>query len=212
MANYTQSFGYKTYIVPLLAPAVDLADLALDPDTFMPDGTVVDKSSGIQIAGTGASFAMAAASYDFALDGDDNPVLLFGLTDASLDDTTKDEEVVTYDEETKGYETPVATGQGASLKLSGVSDFLDTGYQLMRTIKSETVSEGLMAKIKRVGPAGSNETLYGYGRFMTFGEKNPAGTIVKWDCTFKFYGPARLKLATPITPPAPPAPPEGDDD
>ena len=198
MANFSQSFGYKTYIVPLLSSAVDLTDLADPPATFMPTTTIVDKGDGIQVTypGTPGVFTMASGLYSFDLDGADNPVLLYGLTDASLDDTTKDEEIITYDEDTKGYETPVATGQGASLKLSGVSDFLDTGYQLMRTIKQETVAEGLMAKLMRVGPTGSNETLYGFGRFMTFGEKNPAGTIVKWDCTFKFYGPAKLALAT----------------
>lgn len=201
MANFSQAFGYQTYLVPILAANVDLAtELAKEPlglGGFIDEATIIAADAGVTTTGTGGTYAMTAGAL-LTLDGTDNPCLIKGLTDASLGDNTSDESVITYDEETRGYETPVATSQSATLSLSGVSDFLDTGYQMMRILKADSVAESMMAKLVRVGPAGSNETLFGFGRFMTFTEKNPAGTIVKWDCSFKFYGPAKLKLATAV--------------
>jgi hypothetical protein len=54
------------------------------------------------------------------------------------------------------------------------------------------VSRGLYAKIARIGPAGFNETRFGFGRFDNIDESNAAGTIVKWSSTFGFDGPVGL--------------------
>lgn len=117
---------------------------------------------------------------------------LLGLTDASLDTSTKEEEVVTYDEETQGFDQSVAVGKSFSLKLSGVTDFRDVGYKLLRTVEKDSVSAGTMCKLARYGPTGTDETVFGFGRILNFSEKNPAGTIVKWDASFRGYGPYEL--------------------
>jgi hypothetical protein len=144
---------------------------------------------------SGAAVGQVRLYTPFVLDGTDAPLRFYGLTDSSLDTTTKEEEVLTYDEETKGYDQSVATGKGASMKFSGLSDFYDPAYKVARIAEQEAVASGILCKMARIGPTGSNEVTYGFGRLINFSEKNPAGTIVKWDKSFKFYGPYRTKLA-----------------
>ena len=133
-------------------------------------------------------YTLSVDGNPYAVDGTADPFRILGLTDAALDTSTKEEEVQTYDEETQGFDQSVATGKSFTMKLSGVCDFNDTAYKLIRYLEKDAVSYGTMAKLARIGPTGSTETVYGYGRFTNFSEKNQAGTIVKYDVTFKGYG------------------------
>ena len=122
------------------------------------------------------------------------PFKLFGLTDSSEQTSTSEEETVTYDTETQGVSLAAATSKAGEMSLAGVSRLKDAGYKVMRILEQRAVSESTMCKFARVGPTGSTETIYGYGRFTNYQTQNTAGTTVKWTATLKFYGPYRLKL------------------
>ena len=122
------------------------------------------------------------------LDGTDTPIRLLGLTNAAPSETEKEETFQTYDDESRSFETSIATGKGFSFKLEGVTDHRDAGYQLMRILAKDSVTEGLMCKYARIGPVGFTEATFGYGRFTGFDETPPAGGIVKWSSTIKAYG------------------------
>lgn len=122
------------------------------------------------------------------------PFKLFGLTDSSEQTSTSEEETITYDVETQGVSLPAATSKSGEMSLAGVSRLKDAGYKVMRILEQRAVSESTMCKFARIGPTGSTETIYGYGRFTNYQTQNTAGTTVKWTATLKFYGPYRLKL------------------
>lgn len=139
--------------------------------------------------------AGTASSGVIKLDGTAKPVRLLGLTNAAPAETEKEETIQTYDDESKSFETSIATGKGFSWSLEGVTDHQDYAYQLMRICSKESVREKLMIKYARIGPVGFNETTYGYGRFTGFNETPPAGGIVKWSTNIKAYGPYELDMA-----------------
>jgi hypothetical protein len=102
--------------------------------------------------------------------------------------------VITYDDESKSFDTSIATSKSMSWSLEGVTNHSDAAYKLLRVSAKESVREGLMVKYARVGPTGFNETSYGYGRFTGFEESNAAGEIVKYSTTLRAYGPYELEF------------------
>lgn len=128
------------------------------------------------------------------LDGTDAPIRLLGLTNCAPSESEGEETIQTYDDETKSFDTSIATSKSMSWSLEGVTDHNDAAYKLMRIAAKESVREGLMIKYARQGPTGFNETSYGYGRFTGFEESPQAGSIVKYSTTLRAYGPYELEF------------------
>jgi hypothetical protein len=129
-----------------------------------------------------------------ALNGTDAPIRLLGLTNCAPSESEGEETVITYDDESKSFDTSIATSKSMSWSLEGVTNHSDAAYKLMRIAAKESVREGLMVKYARVGPTGFAETSYGYGRFTGFEESNAAGEIVKYSTTLRAYGPYELEF------------------
>lgn len=128
------------------------------------------------------------------MDGHDKVARLYGLTNAALQTDTKSEDVVTYDSETKGFNLSLPTSKSWSVSLSGVADFKNAGYQIMRLTEQNTVADALRVKFVRFGPTGANETVYGYGTLSGYTEKIEAGKIVTWEAKLQGYGAYRVDL------------------
>ncbi len=129
-----------------------------------------------------------------ALDGTHNPIRLLGLTNCAPSESENEETVTTYDDESKSFDTSIATSKSMSWSLEGVTNHNDAAYKLMRIAAKESVREGLMVKYARIGPVGFTETSYGYGRFTGFEESPAAGEIVKYSTTLRAYGPYELEF------------------
>lgn len=217
MANYSAAFGYDVYMVPLVSSSVDTDYTGVltgtgtaqpaafvKTDTTVPgDGlNIVAANSSVAFNGTTGVFTVAGAA--FSMDGTDKPARLYGLTNAALETDTSSEDVITYDNETKGYSTSIATSKSWSLTLEGVADFADAGYQILRLTEQNTVANSLRVKIVRVGPTGTDETVYGYGTLEGYSESIEAGSIVSWSATLSGYGPYKLDIdANPAPTPTP---------
>jgi hypothetical protein len=201
LANYSAAFGYDVYIVPLDVNSVDssftgvTAGITSGGGTgFVDTGTANDNvvAANATVAYSNGIFTVAASAYN--MDGDDPIIRLYGLTNASLETDTNTEEVVTYDSETGGFNLSVPTSKTWSISLSGVADFKDAGYQIMRLTEQNTVADALRVKFVRVGPTGTTETVYGYGMLSGYTESIEAGSIVSWEATIAGYGPYRVDL------------------
>lgn len=199
MANYSAAFGYDVYIVPLDVNSVDTAFTGVTTGIgstggFINLGTananVVAANSTVSY--TGGIFTVEGAAFD--MDGTDKIVRLYGLTNASLETDTNTEEVVTYDSETGGFNLAIPTSKTWSVSLSGVADFKDAGYQIMRLCEQNTVADALRVKFVRRGPTGTAETIYGYGMLSGYTESIEAGSIVSWEATVAGYGPYRIDI------------------
>ena len=200
MANFSAAFGYDFFIMPLTSANVDVTSVVgttasafLDTaDPYVTTDTVA-YSNGIFTVG-GNAFTM-----DGVVDGKtatgDAPIKILGLQTASLETDTGSEDIYTYDDETKGFNQAVATTKGFSISLSGVADFNDAGYQLLRLAEQNTVADSLRVKFSRVGPTGTTETVYGYGTLMGYSESDDVSSIVKWECSITGYGAYGLDLA-----------------
>ena len=197
MANFSAAFGYDFYLVPLDSDSVDTAFTGITaadaPTTGFIDTTTLASGAVTYTAGV---FTVGATTY--AMDGTDEPVRLAGLTNASLETDTGTEDVYTYDNETKGFNQSVATTKSFSISLSGVADFKDTGYQILRLTEANTVADSLRVKLVRVGPTGTTESIYGYGTLTGYTESNEVSSIVSWECSITGYGAYQLEL-DPIT-------------
>lgn len=154
------------------------------------NANVVASNSSVSYA-TGI-FTVAGAAFD--MDGTDNIARLYGLTNASLETDTNSEEVLTYDNETKGFNISIPTSKTWSVSLAGVADFKDAAYQILRLTEQNTVADTLRVKFVRVGPAGTDETVYGYGTLTGYTESIEAGSIVSWEASLVGYGPYRIDL------------------
>jgi hypothetical protein len=130
----------------------------------------------------------------FGMAGADKPVLLNGLTSAALGTDTNTEDVITYDNDTKGFMLSLATSKSWEVSLAGVADFKDAGYQILRLTEQNTVADSLRVKFVRVGPTGTVETIYGYGTLTGYSESIDAGSIVSWECTLTGYGAYRVDI------------------
>ncbi len=197
MANFSQAFGYKVFIVPLLSTNLDLADLSAGG---LGAGKFIDNTSPFannsSVTETSSPYGITVGSTALGLDGDDDPIRLLGLTAATLSTDTNSETSLTYDDETQGFETSIATSKSAVIELAGNAQFTDAAYKILRICERNSVSQNLVAKLARIGPVGSTETVYGFGRFTNFSEGNEAGSIVNWSCSFEFYGPYALDFSS----------------
>ena len=188
MANYSAAFGYDFYIVPVQNALVTDFESAPGIDSSSPisSDSTVSYSNGIFTVGSSA----------FTMDGSDDPIRLASLTNASLETDTGSEEVYTYDDESKGYSQAVATTKSFSVSLSGIADFNDAAYKVLRLTEQNTVADGLRVAFKRVGPTGTTETIEGYGTLTGYTESNEVTSIVSWECSLTGYGPYHLTLAS----------------
>jgi len=273
--NFSQAFGYDTYLVPIISSAVDLTELALDPlSGFMDISTLLSDTASVFAAGQGVNYRMGVGtptsqtvtnavrtsnvvtltfsantaavgdvvevsglgatfkslegvhivtaqtgttlSYvleganittgastgtakflpPLALDGTADPIKLLSLKQCSLGTETGSDEVLTYDSSNLGYSQGVPTSKSWSFDVAGVSSYNDAGYKILRELERGTVANSLMGKIVRVGPTGSTEKVYGFGRFMSFSESNEAGSVCEWNCQFEGYGGYGLRYST----------------
>jgi hypothetical protein len=192
MSNFSSSFGFDTYIVPLKADEVDLAFTGVTgAANFIVTsgaGAIVAPSAVISYAA--GVFSVGGVAMD--MDGDDKPFRLFGLTNAALETDTDTEDVVTYDDETKGFNISLPTSKSWSVSLSGVADFKDAGYHVLRLTEQNTVADALRVKFLRIGPTGTDEAIYGYGTINGYSESIEAGSIASWEATIQGYGPYRI--------------------
>ena len=207
MANYSAAFGYDVYILPLASNEVDIAFTGVTSATGTSATTAFLKTDssaagdGLNIAPPSATVAFNSStgiftveSTAYGMDGADQPFRLYGLTNAALETDTSSEDIVTYDDETKGFNTSIATSKSWSVSLEGVADFRDAGYQVLRLTEQNTVASSLRVKFVRVGPTGTDEAVYGYGTLQGYSESIEAGSIVSWSATLQGYGPYKLDL------------------
>lgn len=207
MANYSAAFGYDVYILPLLSSEVDVAFTGISTATGTSSATAFLKTDDT-VAGDGGNIAAAdsTVSYNsstgiftvegsaYNMDGTDGPLRLYGLTNAALETDTNSEDVITYDDETRGFNVSVATSKSWSVTLEGVADFKDAAYQVLRLTEQNTVANSLRVKFVRVGPTGTDETIYGYGTLSGYSESVEAGSIVSWSADLVGYGPYQLAI------------------
>jgi hypothetical protein len=189
MANFSTAFGYDVYIVPLAASAVDTAFTGVTSATgnsggFISLTNLIDP--GDTVSYTGGIFTVEGGAYE--MDGTDQAVRLYGLTNAALQTDTNSEDIITYDDETKGFNLSLPTSKTWSVSLAGVADFKDAGYHILRLTERNTVADALRVKFVRVGPTGTEEATYGYGTLTGYTESIDAGSIVSWECTLQGYG------------------------
>ena len=196
-AGFIQAFGYTHYVVPMDICAVDFAELDKPPlgagESFFLDSTS-ELANDADVIETFNPYTLSCDANTLALDGTDAPAKLLGLTASSLSTDTNTESSQTYDTTSQGFELGVATSKSATLDLSGNASLGDVGYKLLRVAEKQAVAQNLGAKLVRVGPVGTTETIWGFGRFTNFSESNDAGSIVGWECTFEFYGPYNIKF------------------
>ena len=192
MANYSAAFGYDFFIVPLLSSSVDVSfDGVTDAASFVDTSSPVAPDAAVSYA-SGGVFTVGGSAYN--MDGTGAAVRLYGLTQASLETDTSTEDIYTYDDESKGFNTAVATTKSFSISLAGIADFKDAGYQILRLAEANTVADSLRVKFLRVGPTGTVESVYGYGTLTGYSESNEAASIVSWEASITGYGPYQLDL------------------
>lgn len=207
MANYSAAFGYKVYLLPLASAEVDLAFTGITSATgtdsatafLQTDTTVAGDELNLAAADAVVSYSTSTGvftidSVAYDMDGLDKPFKLYGLTNAALETDTSSEDVITYDRTTRGYNTNVATTKSFSISLEGVADFKDAGYQVLRLAEANTVNNSLRVKFARIGPTGTDETIYGYGTLEGYSESIEAGSVVSWSATLNGYGPYVLDI------------------
>lgn len=196
MANISTAFGYDVYIIPLAAASVDTSFTGVTGAVGAGSGNFINTTTlvgaGNTVSYSGGVFTVEATAFD--MDGSDNPVKLYGLTNAALETGTNSEEVVTYDSDTGGFNLSLPTSKTWSISLAGVADFKDAGYQILRLTEQNTVKDALRVKFGRVGPTGTTEAIYGYGTLSGYTESIEAGSIVSWEATIEGYGPYILDI------------------
>jgi hypothetical protein len=191
MANFSTAFGYDVFIVPLAASGVDTAFTGVtDAGDFVDTATPV--GAGDTVSYSGGIFTVEATAFD--MDGTDKAVRLYGLTNAALQTDTNSEDIITYDDETKGFNLSLPTSKTWSVTLAGVADFKDAGYHILRLTEQNTVADALRVKFVRIGPTGTDEAIYGYGTLTGYSESIDAGSIVSWEATLQGYGPYRIDI------------------
>jgi hypothetical protein len=199
MANISTAFGYDVYIIPLSSAEVDTAFTGVTAGIGETGGFVNLGESNVNVVSPSASVAYSngiftVAGSAFGMDGLDDVVRLYGLTNAALETDTNSEDVLTYDSDTKGFNLSLPTSKTWSVSLGGVADFKDAGYQILRLTEQNTVADALRVKFARVGPTGTDECVYGYGTLTGYTEAIEAGSIVSWEATLQGYGAYRLDI------------------
>ena len=200
MANISTAFGYDVYIIPLAAASVDSAFTGVTTGVGTTSGGFVNLgASNANLVAPSSTVSYAGGIFTveatpFAMNGTDDVVRLYGLTNAALETDTNSEDVVTYDSETGGFNLSLPTSKTWSVSLAGVADFKDAGYQILRLTEQNTVADALRVKFARVGPTGTDECVYGYGTLTGYTESIEAGSIVSWEATVQGYGAYRIDL------------------
>jgi hypothetical protein len=199
MANISTAFGYDVYIIPLSSVDVDTAFTGVTAGIGETGGFVNLGESNVNVVSASASVAYSngiftVAGSAFGMDGLDDAVRLYGLTNAALETDTNSEDVITYDSDTKGFNLSLPTSKSWSISLGGVADFKDAGYQILRLTEQNTVADALRVKFARVGPTGTDECVYGYGTLTGYTEAIEAGSIVSWEATLQGYGAYRIDI------------------
>ena len=206
MANYSAAFGYKFYLLPIHSDEVDLTFSGITSGTGLSSASTgflkVDSSSAGDegnlaadndtVAYNSTTGIFTIETVDYVMDGTtatDKPFKMLGLTNASLETDTSSEDVITYDRTTRGYNTNIATTKSFSISLEGVADFKSAAYQMLRLAEANTVNNSLRVKFARVGPTGTDETIYGYGTLEGYSESIEAGSVVSYSATLNGYGP-----------------------
>jgi hypothetical protein len=195
MANFSTAFGYDVYIIPLAASSVDVAFTGIT-EADAASGGFIDTTTTV-LPGDTVSYAAGVFTVEgtaFDMDGLDLPVRLAGLTNAALQTDTTSEDIVTYDDDTKGFNLSLPTSKTWSITLAGVADFKDAGYHVLRLTEQNTVADALRVKFVRIGPTGTAEAIYGYGVLNGYTESVDAGSIVSWEATVQGYGPYRIDI------------------
>ena len=211
MANYSAAFGYKFYLLPVPSDEVDLTFagittgtglsgastgfLKTDSNSAGDEGNLAADNDTVSYDSTTGIFTIESQAY--AMDGTtatDKPLKMIGLTNASLETDTSSEDVITYDRTTKGYNTNIATTKSFSISLEGVADFKSAAYQVLRLTEANAVNNSLRVKFARVGPTGTDETIYGYGTLEGYSESIEAGSVVSYSATLNGYGPYILDV------------------
>ena len=187
MANFSAAFGYDFEIVPVQNSLI--TDFASAP-------TISGQSPASDAAVTYTAGVFSIGGTTYAMDGTDAPIRLAAMTNAALETDTGSEDIYTYDDETSGFNQSVATTKSFSISLSGIADFNDVGYKVLRLTEQNTVADGLRVAFKRVGPTGTTEEIVGYGTLTGYTESNEVSSIVSWECTLTGYGPYHLTLAS----------------
>jgi hypothetical protein len=193
MANFSAAFGYDFFIVPLASASIDVTFAGIT-SADSPTNGFIDTTTLASGAVTYSAGVFTVGGTTFAMDGTDDPVRLAGLTAASLETDTGSEDIYTYDNSTKGFNQAVATTKSFSISLSGVADFKDVGYQILRLTEANTVADSLRVKLVRKGPTGTVETVYGYGTLSGYTESNEVSSIVSWECSITGYAAYQLEL------------------
>jgi len=179
--------------MPLASAEVDTTFTGVaNAAAFMSTTTLVSPDAVITYAN--GVFSVGATPLD--MDGTDNPVRPYGLTNAALETDTDSEDVVTYDDENKGFNVSLPTSKSWEVAIAGVADFKDAGYHILRLTERNTIADSLRVKFLRVGPTGTDEKVYGYGTLSGYTESIEAGSIASWEATLTGYGPYRLDLDT----------------
>ena len=200
MANISTAFGYDVYIIPLAAADVDTTFTGVSTGVGTSStGFVNLGASNANVVATSASVSYTAGIFTvggtaYGMDGLDDVSRLYGLTNAALETDTNYEDVITYDSDTKGFNLSLPTSKSWSISLSGVADFKDAGYQILRLTEQNTVADALRVKFARVGPTGTDECIYGYGTLTGYTEAIEAGSIVSWEATLQGYGAYRIDI------------------
>ena len=205
-ANYAVGFGYRLFLVPVSACALDLSAIdggiaasASFINLGVSDANVVASTYQL-VEGTTADDIQGGVSAPANIVFDDDAVTtetvfeLFGLSAATLETDTGTESAATYDLLSAGFDQNVPISQSWSMSLEGVIKNTDAGYKLLRLLNKNAVSGGLYAKIGRLGPTGTTEAIYGYVSVNGFSEANAAKTLVKWSATAQGYGPFNITL------------------
>ena len=200
MANISTAFGYDVYIIPLAAADVDTTFTGVSTGVGTSStGFVNLGASNANVVATSASVSYTAGIFTvggtaYGMDGLDDVSRMYGLTNAALETDTNSEDVITYDSDTKGFNLSLPTSKSWSISLSGVADFKDAGYQILRLTEQNTVADALRVKFARVGPTGTDECIYGYGTLTGYTEAIEAGSIVSWEATLQGYGAYRIDI------------------
>jgi hypothetical protein len=198
MANYSAAFGYDVYIIPLASSSVDTTFTGVAGGVGAGATNFIDTTAIIaadeKVTYSAGVFSLGATPVAEPTDGTMEPARLYGLTNAALETETNSEDVITYDDTSKGFNTSIATSKAWTVALAGVADFKDAGYQILRITEQNTVADSLRVKFARVGPTGTVETVYGYGTLSGYTEAIEAGSIVSWEAELTGYGPYVIEL------------------
>lgn len=198
MANYSAAFGYECYLIPLASASVDTSFAGVTGGVGAGAGNFIDTTTVIasdeKVTYASGVFSLGATPVAEPTDGTMQPAKLIGLTNASLETDTNSEDVLTYDDDQKGFQVSIATSKAWSVSLAGVADFKDAAYQILRITEQNTVADSQRVKFARVGPTGTVETVYGYGTLTGYTESVEAGSIVSWEATLTGYGPYVLEI------------------